>query len=368
MKMKAQCLRVSHNEINGATIVSMMRAFMDDKQPKVLNGCSGVPKKAHTQAVVSPSTEPGARWMSMVHYSPFAFASSQLEEAFQKSWPQQVSQYMYACVVLAWGLAFALTYRMYLNVDAMGYHFPGHLPLQFWLPAFLSVVGTGVVLLALNFPKLYQRNWILWTAAIRGALTVAVLETWRFMPPEPAVGPLTFGSAVLTFFVRALTPAVLILPAMVPLPLAVHTPMQLLLLAGLFRADADLCALRLASPDLPAQLDSMVWLISQAAPYLADVFRKFPQYRCLLVLSLGQALASAAGTVMSFSQEIRMRRVFLKQDPAAQPHLRGLPRAPIQSYPFSHPKGVLQYACFLLGTVTYSVLAWQLFVVLSLYH
>ncbi len=87
---------------------------------------------------------------------------------------------------------------------------------------------------------------------------------------------------------RALTPALLILPAMVPLPLAVHTLMQLLLLVGLFRANTDLCGLRLASTDLPAQLDSMACLIVQAAPYLSGVFHKFPEHRCLIVLSLWQ--------------------------------------------------------------------------------
>ncbi len=78
-----------------------------------------------------------------------------------------------------------------------------------------------------------------------------------------------------------------------------------------------------------------------------------------------QALAAAGGTAMAVGGEIRMRRVFLKQSRSAQAHLRGLP---FQNYPFGHPKGVLQYACFLLGTLMASMLAWQLYLGLALYH
>jgi hypothetical protein len=137
--------------------------------------------------------------MAVLHYSPYAFAHPMLEAAFQSSWHQQVGRYMWGCLIMAWSLCFALTHRMYRHLGAMQYTFPYHVPLHFWLPAAVGVLGTGIVSLSVCMPKLYQKNWSLWTLAVRLLLTCAVLETWRFMPPEPALGTLTLGTALLNF-------------------------------------------------------------------------------------------------------------------------------------------------------------------------
>lgn len=57
-----------------------------------------------------------------------------------------------------------------------------------------------------------------------------------------------------------------------------------------------------------------------------------------------------------------MRRVFLKQAPAARPFVSRLPPAQLASYPLSHPRGIVQYMCFVLGTCAVCTLAWTVFV------
>lgn len=74
--------------------------------------------------------------------------------------------------------------------------------------------------------------------------------------------------------------------------------MQLLLLGGLFQADWDLCRLRLASPDLPAQLESMAILIRTLAPHAGHLLSRFQEHRCVIVLSFLQVSA----IVLSFLQ------------------------------------------------------------------
>lgn len=61
-----------------------------------------------------------------------------------------------------------------------------------------------------------------------------------------------------------------------------------------------------------------------------------------------------------------MRRTFLMHDPAAQPSVTHLRKKDMSSYPLGHPKGLVQYICFVLYTVAACMLAWLVFVALAI--
>lgn len=85
-----------------------------------------------------------------------------------------------------------------------------------------------------------------------------------------------------------LTPLALVLPGTIPLPLLLHFFTQATLLGGLFMADYKLCSIRLTSPDLPGQVESLVELITGILPFLEPVFQHLPSHNCVFVVSFGQ--------------------------------------------------------------------------------
>lgn len=68
---------------------------------------------------------------------------------------------------------------------------------------------------------------------------------------------------------------------------------------------------------------------------------------------------------MNVSNEVAMRRAFLKHNQTARTMLRGFPAKLAATYPFGKAKGLLQSARVLAATVVVCLLSWEVFVVMK---
>eukprot|EP00884_Botryococcus_braunii_P011101 jgi/Botrbrau1/19993/Bobra.200_1s0003.1 len=240
----------------------------------------------------------------LLYYSPFAFASKELETAFQRDLPMRVGRIMARNIILLWAFTAALTTRILRNPSPNA-----HTTLvQTLLAPCTNLVYTAVTLTAFTAPNFYRKYWMSINTAMRLSMILSVLATWEAMPPEPVRGPLTFGGAVLSYFVGVLTPSILVIAGATPLPLLLHIFAQAVFLGGLFMADAKLCSMRLASPDLPRPDGQFGqahhWHISDAHACLREFSR--PQVRPCGVLWTGSGICggnSAHGLSRGFVAE-----------------------------------------------------------------
>eukprot|EP00884_Botryococcus_braunii_P011104 jgi/Botrbrau1/19996/Bobra.200_1s0006.1 len=295
---------------------------------------------------------------SMMCYSPFAFASKELESAFQRDLPRRAGSIVARYVILYCGLTAALTSRMFRNPNS---HLDGS-PAQILIPACGLCWFTTAATLPFAAPNLYSKYWTAVNTVLRLMISTIILTTWESMPPEPVQGPLTLGGGVLSYFIGVLTPSALVVPGSTPLPLLLHIPAQAALLWGLFMADSKLCSMRLASPDLPGQVDSLVKLITGLFPMLQPVFQRLPSHNCVFVVSFGQAFAAVAGTGLMVWQEISLRKAFLAEDTTARLVLERCPPQRVAKFPYGHPKGVVLFLCILCCSAIGAAILWEAFV------
>eukprot|EP00884_Botryococcus_braunii_P011102 jgi/Botrbrau1/19994/Bobra.200_1s0004.1 len=295
---------------------------------------------------------------NILSYSPFAFASKELETAFQRDLPRRVGRIMARNVILGWGLTVAVTGRMVRNPNPR----PDLSPALALLPLCGTLAFTLAAAFAFSVPNLFAKYWMVINTGLRLLVTAITLLTWESMPPEPVNGPLTLTGVVLSYFIGVLTPPVFCLPGSTPLPLLLHLPAQAALLGGLFLADSRLCTLRLASPDLPGQVDSLVKLITGTLPMLAPAFNRLPSQNCIFVVSFGQALATLGGTAIMVWQEISMRKAFLAEDATARVVLEGVAPQRIKNFPYGHPKGIVLFLSIFSASAITAAMLWEVFV------
>eukprot|EP00884_Botryococcus_braunii_P011105 jgi/Botrbrau1/19997/Bobra.200_1s0007.2 len=295
----------------------------------------------------------------MLCYSPFAFASKELEAAFQRDLPRRAGRILARYLLMGWGITLAITSRMFhkassSTADARSAHI--------LLQIFSMLLYTAGAATSFAAPKVYRQYWMAINTGLWLMMSVTCLSTWESMSPKPAWGPLTLSGVLRSYFIDVLTPVLLVFPGTNPLPLLLHIPAQAALLGGLFMVDSKLCSMRLASPDLPGQVDSLVKLITGVFPFLAPVFESAPSHNCVLVLSFGQALTAVAGTALMFWQEVSMRKAFLAEDSSARSALVRLPPHRVANFPYGHPKGVVLFLSVFTASVTVSMLLWEAFV------
>lgn len=138
-------------------------------------------------------------------YSPFAFASPELESAFQAELPERVRSVV---VMWAWTrylLPIAITARMLRYLEGPLDSFP----INFWIPLLLTVTYSVLLWVTLKYPHAFRKHWVFCTVYIRAEILATVFATWELFPPEAIPGPLSFGKAA---YILILVTALLFTP------------------------------------------------------------------------------------------------------------------------------------------------------------
>jgi hypothetical protein len=133
--------------------------------------------------------------LQFINYSPFAFASAELEAAFQRDLPRRMGNILNRHLLTTLSLATAIVLRTSRNLSY------DSLPLILLLPlsGMLGVIAAAAMPSAA--PTLYSKCWMPISVVLRMTMSFTVLLTWDLMPREPVKGPLTLFGGFITFFV-----------------------------------------------------------------------------------------------------------------------------------------------------------------------